>query len=266
MITPRNFGNLPLDVRKHFNFVLGNMSKISGVSIVIPIRGMARYTNLMYVINRFLSQNVEPLEIIVSEEDTISQIKLDKYQKDSRIKKVFTVGKKDKFNKSIAINAGVCLAKYNKILMNDADIVPPTGYLSRLDKILETYESFFVGKTIYNVHLYKNILNWRGSKRDDYFSGGSIGFTKSAFANIGGMCEKFEGYGSEDCEFFDRIKKCTNLYEERDSCLLHLHHDRKSSFSENVVVYDQIVNKDMQTRIQELQNDLNLRKVSLCGK
>lgn len=242
------------------------MHKISGVTVVMPARGVNRQANLNYVISRLLTQNVEPLEIIVSEEDASSQVKIDKFQRDLRVKKIFTVGKKDKFNKSIAINSAVLVAKYQKILMNDADIVPPVGYIKRLDTILNDYESFFVGKTIYNVHLYKTSLNWQGSKREDYFSGGSIGFTKDAFFRIGGMCERFEGYGSEDCEFFDRIRNCTKLYEERDTLLLHLNHERKNSFSVNVDVYNQIMAKSLADRIVDMQKDLELRKASICGK
>jgi hypothetical protein len=163
-------------------------------------------------------QNVDNIEIIVSEEDNNdSRIKLERFVNDSRVKKIYTASGPTPFNKSIAINTGVIASKYDKILMNDADIIPPKGYIQRLDEVLNEYESIFVGNTIYNVNLNRLGIVWSGSKRTDYFSGGSIGFRKNKFIEIGGMCEKFYGYGSEDCEFFDRIKRCTKLYENRDS-------------------------------------------------
>ena len=103
-------------------------------------------------------QNVEPIEIIISEEDQVERINLTYFVNDSRIRKIFTQSGPTAFNKSIAINAGFAVATYNKILMNDADIVPPKGYLSRIDSVLKEYESCFFGKEIYNVTLLKTGL------------------------------------------------------------------------------------------------------------
>lgn len=259
MIFPNNSNSLPLEIRRFFDFANSTLNKIGGVSVVIPVRGLDRLPNLYYCISRLLMQNVDNLEIIVSEEDSAERIKLDKYLKDSRIKKIYTPCGSTMFNKSVAINAGVIAAKYSKILMNDADIIPPKGYIARLDNILNEFEFFFVGQVIYNVNLIRTAVTWTGSKRTDYFSGGSIGFTKSKFFEIGGMCEKFSGYGSEDCEFWTRVKELTKLYEVRDSVLLHLNHKRLTSFSINADIYESLVKQNMDERLQNLRIDLQKR-------
>ena len=260
MIFPSNAKNLPVEIRKYFEFAHNTLHKTSGISVVIPIRGLERVPNLHYCITRLLMQNVDNLEIIVSEEDNNEKVKLDRFCKDSRIKKIFTKSGPTEFNKSIAVNAGVISAKYNKVLMNDADIIPPVGYLKRLDQILDEYDGFFVGQTIYNVNLIKAGLIFTGSKRTDYFSGGSIGFCKDKYLNIGGMCEKFYGYGSEDCEFWGRLKDLTRLYENRDTVFLHLNHKRTHVFSCNAELYDSIIKQSMEDRLVWLRHDITNRK------
>lgn len=259
MIFPRSVNNLPIEIRKYFEFSSSSVQPISGITVVIPIRGTDRQPNLNYCISRLLLQNAEPMEIVVSEEDSHEKINLDKFKNDSRVKKIFTRSLSKPFNKSIAVNAGVSFALHTKIVMNDADIVPPKGYLQRIDTVLNSYDFCFFGKEIYNVELMRNVVIWKGSKRVDYFSGGSIAFTKKAFFEIGGMCEKFYGYGSEDCEFWERANKLIKLHESRDSVFLHLNHKRLTPFSTNAELYNEIVLSPMEDRLKLLKEDLNKR-------
>jgi glycosyltransferase involved in cell wall biosynthesis len=259
MIVPRVINSLPLDIRRYFEFSSSSVQPISGLTVVIPVRGSDRQSNLNYCISKLLLQNVEPMEIVVSEEDSSEKINIDRFKNDSRVKKIFVKSPSKPFNKSIAINAGVAFSSHAKILMNDADIIPPRGYLQRIDVILNSYDCCFLGKEIYNVDLMRNVVVWRGSKRIDYFSGGSIAFTKKTFFAIGGMCEKFYGYGSEDCEFWERINKLSKLYESRDSIFLHLNHKRLTSFSVNADLYQEIVSLSIEERVAFLKEDLNKR-------
>jgi glycosyltransferase involved in cell wall biosynthesis len=258
MIFPKRVTDLPIEIRRGFEFSSDSVSPITGVSVVIPVRGIDRQNNLNFCISRMLMQNVHPLEIIVSEEDAYERIKVDYFARDSRVRKVFTRSQKP-FNKSIAINVGVCLATNSKIVMNDADIIPPKGYIARIDETLEVYDSCFFAKEIYNVNLCRSGIVWSGGKRTDYFSGGSIAFTKKAFFDIGGMCEEFYGYGSEDCEFWGRIRNLTNMYECRDTAVLHIAHKRPEQYSVNSELYDKIMKKDMAERLAALKSDLSKR-------
>lgn len=261
LISKSAIKNLPEDIRKSFEFASSPVLPISGISVVIPIRGKDREINLMKCLSKILLQNVEPMEIIISEEDSHERIKLRGYSRDKRIRKVFTKGDVDKFNKSIAINAGVMASTYSKILMNDADIVPPQGYLHRVSEILNEFDSCFLGKEIYNVFLsiVDGSVSCRGTKRTDYFSGGSIAFTKEAFIRIGGMCERFSGYGSEDCEFWGRITSLTKMFESRDLALLHLNHRRTCTYSQNAELYDEVMSMPIESRLSSLREDLDKR-------
>lgn len=259
MISSKFINNLPVDVNKHFEFKISKPESISGISVVIPVRGIDRQRNLNYCISKLLLQNVDPLEIVVSEEDSFERINIDIFKKDNRVKKVFTKSNIKQFNKSIAINVGVLSSKYSKIVMNDADIITPIGYLQRIDKILDSYDCCFLGKEIYKVDLIGNSISWKNKKRVDYFSGGSISFTKECFISIGGMSEQFCGYGSEDCEFWERINKITKVYENRDSIFLHLNHKKIASLSVNANLYSRIVSTSMEERLKKLKEDLNKR-------
>lgn len=259
MIFPRAIANLPPNIRKEFEFSVMSVQPISGLSVIIPARGSDRQNNLNYCITRLLLQNVEPIEIIVSEEDQVERVNINHFINDSRVRKIFTQSGPTPFNKSIAINAGFAVATYNKLLMNDADIIPPKGYFARIDATLNEYESCFFGKEIYNVTLLKTGLLWNGSKRVDYFSGGSIAFTKKAFAKAGGMCERFCGYGSEDCEFWGRITTLTKMHEVRDTSFLHINHKRTNAYSVNGGIYDEIMATPMEQRLESLRRDLQKR-------
>jgi len=252
----RSISNLPSNIRNLFVYSNKSVQSISGISIIIPVRGADRQDNLNYCISTFLLQNISPIEIIVSEEDQTERVDIKNFKNDSRVRKIFTSSAQKPFNKSIAVNAGFSVATFNKLLMNDADIIPPNGYLDKIDRSLNDYDGCFFGKEIYNVNLLRSGLFWSGSKRCDYFSGGSIGFTKNAYANVGGMCEKFYGYGSEDCEFWGRITKLTKFLEIRDSILLHINHKRLTSYSVNGDLYNSLISMNMEDRLADLKSDL----------
>jgi glycosyltransferase involved in cell wall biosynthesis len=248
--------NLPQEVQRKFEYATSPVRSIPGVTVVIPIRGIERIPNLRYCVSRLLQQNVEPIEIIISEEDQREIVKLDDFRQDSRVRKIYTKSNGSPFNKCKAVNAGVVAATYKSILMNDADIILPRDYIFRVSNILYEYEACFIAKEIYNMDLLRFGVIWRGGKRSDYFTGGSIGFTKDAFYKIGGMNEKFVGYGSEDCEFWTRISTLCKLHESRDAPLLHLNHKRQHHYSQNGTVYDETIGTPMEVRVASLKEDL----------
>lgn len=256
-IFPKMLSNLPPEIQRRFDYPPAPAKPCAGVSVVIPVRGNDRLRNLHYCINKLLQQNIEPIEIIVSEEDKFHSIDIGPFRQDSRIRHIFT--RSDdvvNFNKSKAVNAGVAASTYNIISMNDADIVLPKDYLYRVSNILQDYESCFIAKEIYLMDFISAGISWRGGKRVDYFTGGNISFRKESFIKIGGMNEQFIGYGSEDCEFWTRIKNLTNLYENRDCPIIHLNHKRKHFYSQNSTLYENIISKTMEERVAELSIDL----------
>jgi cellulose synthase/poly-beta-1,6-N-acetylglucosamine synthase-like glycosyltransferase len=256
-IFPKLLSNLPIEIQKRFDYPASKPKPCAGVSVIIPVRGADRLRNLHYCLNKLLQQNIEPLEIIVSEEDKFQTIDIGPFRQDSRIRHIFTRSSDGlNFNKSKAVNAGVVSASYNFISMNDADIILPKDYLYRVSNILQDYESCFIAKEIYLMDFISAGICWRGGKRVDYFTGGNISFRKDAFIKIGGMNEQFIGYGSEDCEFWTRIQNLTKLYESRDCPILHLNHARKHNYSQNSSLYEKIISKSMEERVAELSIDL----------
>jgi len=256
-ILPRILSNLPPDIQRRFDYPASPAKPCSGVSVVVPVRGVDRLRNLHYSMTKLLQQNIEPMEIIISEEDKFPVIDIGPFRQDSRVRQIFTQSKENApFNKSRAVNVGVIASTYNKICMNDADIVLPKDYLWRVSNILQDYESCFIAKEIYLMDFISAGIIWKGGKRSDYFTGGTISFKKEAFMRIGGMNEKFEGYGSEDCEFWTRIQSLTNLYENRDCPILHLNHKRKHFYSENSDLYAKTIAQTMEDRVAELTEDL----------
>lgn len=258
MIQSRMIANLPIDVQRKFEYATSPVRAISGISIVIPIRGIDRKNNLKYCISKLLQQSIQPIEIIISEEDSHEHVDIKDFYQDSRVRKIFTKSKPGGlFNKCKAVNAGVIAATHKMVSMNDADIVLPRDYLYKVSLALQEHEICFIAKEIYNMDLLKTGIIWRGGKRVDYFSGGSISFTKDAYIKIGGMNERFEGYGSEDCEFWGRATSLCKVYENREFPLLHLNHKRLHNYSQNGDLYNSLVSQDINQRLEALKSDLN---------
>ncbi len=259
---------LPEYVTSSFSKSNDNIINIKeGISIVIPFRSdafMHRLKNINICINNILSYKILPIEIIISEESEEITKNLSLYNINNSnyvdIVHVHTKSSSRKFNKCAAVNVGVLKAKYERIIMNDADILFPVNYLEKVSNAFDNgYDSCFFGKEIYNIVVDKRKFNFYGKIRKDYFSGGSIAFSKKSFLDIGGMCEDFLGYGSEDCEFWTRITSLTKLLEQRDTVFLHLDHPRDSVLTENGKIYDEIINTPMDIRILKLKENLNNR-------
>lgn len=244
---------LEKSIYKDFTYRPDNQNhiyEVDGISVVIPVSGTDRQRSLEFVISRLQLQRIDNYEIIVSEIDTQEKIDLHKFVNDMRIKKVFTKTEDNLFNKSTAVNRAVLHAKYNKIMMNDADIIVSNNYIYKLSELLDRYDAIFLGKQIYNIDILRSSVIYTGWVRNDYFSGGNIGFNKDVFIRIGGMCEAFRGYGSEDCEFMLRLKCATNFYEDRSESFLHIAHKRCNFYSENTKMFDNINNMTCSERIQ----------------
>jgi predicted glycosyltransferase involved in capsule biosynthesis len=73
------------------------------------------------------------------------------------------------------------------------------------------------------------------------------------------MCERFAGYGSEDCEFWERLTRLTKMLEQRDLPLLHINHKRPFVYSQNVELYESLVKKPIEDRLLDLKIDLDKR-------
>lgn len=206
-----------------------------GISIIIPVRGKDRVPYVKKVIENIKAQNYEPYEIVITEEiapnDKKSFFKNTKHTFKSRVGI-------ELFNKSAVMNKGFTAARYDICMLLDADILLPKNYLIEVEKHIEDHDMCYLLKRLkYTKHRPHQITPDKklgvSYIRDDNFNGGSFAITKKAYKKIGGMCEKFIGYGYEDLEFWDRAKKLLKVNEHRIFDAIHIDHDHASGYDKH---------------------------------
>ena len=222
---------VPSTVLQGFSTGCPSRQKISGLTVLIPIRGSDRNKNLSIIVPYLLAQNIEPLEILIVEEDIAPTIKLGTLSRNSNVHLVF-LKSNEPFNKSRVMNAGTAHARYNKICMIDVDMIIEKGFLFKISSLLDTYDVCFTIKDIYfltEMPLFSNYFhdgkNWKKNVKFDCH-GGIVAYNRIAFTRIGGMNEEFIGHGSEDTEFYERAKETLKYYDTRFATVLHIPHPR----------------------------------------
>ena len=210
-------------------------SEIPLISYIIPCRGSDRENVINVVINNVRAQKFPNIEIIVVEQDNSQNISLQQ----PVIWKLVQGG--INFNKAKAFNTGVCLVKNKKLILHDADMLVFDRYTSLMDSLLDSHTGAHVGnKVIYfsqqstskickSFHVDPSL---EAERVVDYFEGGSIGCTVDAYKEIGGFCERYEGWGCEDCDFFHRLKSLATFYNVRSIDLFHMWHSRPAGWKD----------------------------------
>jgi GT2 family glycosyltransferase/intein/homing endonuclease len=180
------------------------MTAVPRVSYVIPFRNLnVRSDSITTVIANIKAQKFPDIEIIVVEHDSTIGFR----NNDSHpIEHIFVESINDKqlFNKSLAFNTGVSKTNTQHLILHDADIIIPAWYTSKIYQTLLHNDSCHFGKQV--LYLTKQSTGEINHKKKvakdkccdrvvDYFEGGSLGIRKSAYIDIGGFDEKFEGYG-----------------------------------------------------------------------
>lgn len=94
-----------------------------------------------------------------------------------------------------------------------------------------------------------------------YFEGGSLACTKQAYIECGGFNETFEGYGIEDCDFFNRLKHKSNRFcDTRTEDFIHLYHSRTSDWQichkNNKNIYNKIMQQPINNYIADQKSIL----------
>jgi cellulose synthase/poly-beta-1,6-N-acetylglucosamine synthase-like glycosyltransferase len=212
---------------------------IDGITVVIPVFG-DRLESCKKCIEFLNKQNVEPIEIIISEQGT-TPIYI--YEKCDHI---FTFNN-GIFNKSAAINIAVSKAKYQFVCMNDVDFILQQGFLKYVNDTLLKFEAGHAVKEIYYLdempkdNFYETRIHKLWSKNADFFChGGNIFFKKDCFINIGGMNEGFVGHAAEDTEFYTRCKAALNFCDNRVLNTAHMPHPAyaRNTWQKNIEFLD----------------------------
>jgi GT2 family glycosyltransferase len=207
-------------------------SAVPCISVIIPFRGQERVDDITTVVANIRGMKFPHVEMVVVEQDATQRLAPSALEPISY--RFFA--KQGHFNKSSAFNAGFRLSTCDYIVMHDADIVVKGSYLSDVAALLEFYDGCHIGAKVHYLNEEgTRRLNASGSLPDGnvtnvvgYFEGGSIACQRDVYRRVGGFDEAYDGYGCEDCCFFERLKKLSNFYDERSYDFFHLFHGRPS--------------------------------------
>jgi len=208
-------------------------SDVKGVSCIVPFRSRDQdnIPHVLAVMNNLRAQRHPLVEVIVVEQDGERRVE---WSETTGARHVL-VGGPSEFSKSTALNLGASISSHGHLVLHDADVLVHGNYLSTVVRTLNDHESAHVcGKVVYLTEESSNevcldnlsIGHSEITRTSSEFAGGSIGIRKEAYIRIGGLCEEFIGYGSEDKEFQDRLEQCTEMCRDGDTVLFHLFHVR----------------------------------------
>ncbi len=199
----------------------------AGLAIITAVKNRA--APLQFSIPTWLSQpSVKQLVIVDWDSnrsliDELSEFDIPRWP-DERCT-IVRVSQQPRWNFSKAINLGMRFVKYETVFKVDADVLIIDDIRSKLP---EVQQSFVAG-------------NWRHALMpNDQHLHGSVVFSANDFWSIGGYDERFETYGWEDDDFYQRLVAAglTAKHFERGK-LFHLpHSDRKRIASLDIEPYD----------------------------
>ncbi len=197
----------------------GRLSEAPVVSVIIVHRGQARLPLLLHTLRSLNAQTNVAFECIVVEESDHEEIR--EYLP-SWVRYVHrpTVRPGDLFNRSAAFNAGVSLARGDLLVLHDNDMLIPRDYLAgAVDCSAKGYEAINLKRFIFylDAEASERLLELPQIEHSlpsfpvrrivqNLEAGGSVIITREAFETIGGMDEKFLGWGGEDVEFWQRAQ------------------------------------------------------------
>lgn len=205
--------------------------------IILPYReGAQRRGNLKACISHFKKQG--GCKIVVSEEGSRKTLS------DIDGVHVLYLSSSAPFNKSAAVNNAVCNVIADKYLIHDIDILTPINYVSTMSELLGQYEYVKNGGNLYHLQMEESIAAMHRPfetytsrfVKEDYPMG-SVGITMDGFIQVGGMDERFIGWGHEDKQFLRLCKELLDCYIQPDIPMVHLWHPPADKNTGNINKY-----------------------------
>lgn len=137
------------------------------------------------------------------------------------------------FCKAKLVNDGVAKAAGNVVLILDSDVVLNWGEVAKAVQNLKPGTVYKPFSTIIRMtesmtntaYATGNVLIPNKVDRVSVLGGGAVILFKSDFEKVGGFCEDFIGWGWEDNDFGDKLKRAYKI-EEIDKRGFHLFHPR----------------------------------------
>ena len=243
-------------------------SKVPEVAFIVPFRGKEREGQIALVVKNLRAQKFPRIELIFVEQDWENSVDIDCFGKIN----YYLARSRDAnepFVKARAFNVGVANSSSEKLILHDADMIVQGDYAQIIFGILDNYESCHICQHV----ICMDMLSTRSVTKNEelfngltatmvisYFEGGSLAVRKKNYYESGGFNNQFVGYGVEDCEFYERLSKLTDFYEDRRLYLIHLWHDRspgwKNLHQNNKLLGMEIKTMSMDDRIADLHRSL----------
>jgi glycosyltransferase involved in cell wall biosynthesis len=183
------------------------------------------------------------------------------------------------FNKSWAFNCGVMIAPDDLVLLHDCDLLLPKHYIKESIKILDTKDIALPWAKIAYLTEESSKQYPDCNPRVSYILtnhqavGGSLLVRKKFYLRIGGMDERFKGWGAEDNAFYSKSIKLGKVNRANPvigiTLLHHYHKPALKSHANNHInnhifwQYCQWSKKDIMERIEALGtigNPLKMRE------
>ncbi len=229
-------------------------------SVLIAIGGTQRLEQFKLVLAALRAQSYPQLEIIVVEQSETPEL-AQTIPPDVRYFHMRKPSERE-FNKSSAINTAAELARGQFVIIHDADYIVPRDYVKEVCKVLRSVDAVRPGRLAFHM---------AESSTRDFIKRQSVpsfpelefilqnnptpmALTKTAYWEIGGHDEIFEGWGGEDTEFVSRMRT-RKVAEGGWLPTIHLWHPlapKKASGHRNQSLQDERMAIAPQERIRQL--------------
>jgi hypothetical protein len=234
------------------------------ISVILPVGGAPRHAALMVALKSFLCQTVGHFEIIVAEQSA-APMPHDQLPRGVRYLHVPDEEVTREFNKSRLLNKAVQMARAPWALLHDADIAVPGDYLDAiLQRAVKGWEAvrpirflFYLDEPQSLAFSGSGILPTHVERVTQNFPGGSTAIKRETYWQIGGLDERFEGWGGEDTEFLDRLRT-RRVFPGHFAPALHLWHPpapKKQSGDRNQKLLAQQMGIPAEERSRQLRGD-----------
>jgi len=206
---------------------------IPEVSFVIGHRGVTRMPHLLATLGSIAAQVGVSIECIVVEQDTESRL-ADQLPDWVRLIHTPSPAAEMPYCRSWAFNIGAKHARGELLILHDNDLLVPVDYAAAsMAKVRSGYEVVNLKRFLFYLSQVHSEALFSG--RMDLLSrppeaitqnlegGGSVAITRDGYARIGGMDERFVGWGGEDNEFWERAQSLA-VWPYASMPLWHLWH------------------------------------------
>jgi hypothetical protein len=225
---------LPSEIKNEEGETSEVLPSYDRVSVVMAFRGRndGRLEGLRKCIKCFREQTINCYIILVEQDHSpVHQNELDPL-----VDSYLFAYSRALFNKAWSFNCGAMLAPDELILFHDGDMLVPRTFVSESIKVLGKYDAAFTwSRIIYLTEESSRVypagpVRTRGITPGEGAVGGSFITTKKFYLGIGGMDERFEGWGHEDRVFCEKAAKLGRLKRaNRQSGLTMVHHYHRES-------------------------------------